>query len=70
VIVQIFITNEAKIVVSQNLLLFDFLYITPKSARSLKGRAFLLRKERDALNCPLDFIVRFTPSENNGNSGR
>jgi hypothetical protein len=33
--------------------------LTPKSARSLKGRAFLLRKKRDALNCPLDLIVRY-----------
>ncbi len=33
--------------------------ITPKSARSLKGHAFLLRKKRDALNCPLDFFVSF-----------
>jgi hypothetical protein len=31
--------------------------LTPKSARSLKGRDFLLRKKRDALNCPLDFFV-------------
>jgi hypothetical protein len=34
-------------------------YVTPKSARSLKGRDFLLCKKRDALNCPLDFFVRF-----------
>ncbi len=32
--------------------------LTTKSARSLEGRDFLLRKKRDALNCPLDFIVR------------
>jgi hypothetical protein len=33
--------------------------ITPKSARSLKWRAFLLRKKRDALNGALDFFVMF-----------
>jgi len=37
--------------------LFSYTKEMSKLACSLKGRAFLFRKKRDDLNCPLYFIV-------------